>query len=193
LQIYKVFHSKSEIIFSQNKIDDQSIVINDFSEVSKYNALNKFLFTFISKAPLKTIENWFPNHDFIEAAGGLVMKDQQYLWIYRNDIWDLPKGKLEKNENFKIAAIREVQEECGLDSNLEIIKLLYTSFHTYIENSKSKIKRTNWFLMKYSGSDDLSPQIEEGIHRVEWLTLEESIEKSKESFKSINEVWKTYN
>ena len=47
--------------------------------------------------------------------------------------------------------------------------------------------------MKYSGSDDLSPQIEEGIHRVEWLTLEESIEKSKESFKSINEVWKTYN
>ena len=193
MQIYKVFHSKSEIIFSQNKIDDQSIVINDFSEVSKYNALNKFLFTCISKAPLKAIENWFPNHDFIEAAGGLVMKDQQYLWIYRNDIWDLPKGKLEKNENFKIAAIREVQEECGLDRNLEIIKLLYTSFHTYIENSKSKIKRTNWFLMKYSGSDDLSPQIEEGIHRVEWLTLEESIEKSKESFKSIDEVWKTYN
>jgi len=193
LQIYKVFHSKSEIIFSQNKIDNQSIIIDDFSDVSKYNSLNKFLFTCISPDPIKAIKNWFPDHDFIQAAGGLVMKDQQYLWIYRNGTWDLPKGKLEKDENFKIAAIREVKEECGLDSNLEIIKLLYISFHTYIENSKSRIKRTNWYLMKYSGSDYLSPQKEEGIDKVKWLSLEESILKSKESFKSIDEVWKAYN
>ena len=100
MQIYKVFHSKSEIIFSQNKIDNQSIIIDDFSDISKYNALNKFSFTFISPDPIKAIKNWFPNHDFIQAAGGLVMKDQQYLWIYRNGVWDLPKGKLEKDENF---------------------------------------------------------------------------------------------
>ena len=109
LQIYKVFHSKSEIIFSQNKIDNQSIIIDDFSDVSKYNSLNKFLFTCISPDPIKAIKNWFPNHDFIQAAGGLVTKDQQYLWIYRNGTWDLPKGKLEKDENFKIAAIRETR------------------------------------------------------------------------------------
>ena len=42
------------------------------------------------------------------------------------------KGKLEPSEDFESAALREVQEECGLDNQLYISKLLYISFHTYI-------------------------------------------------------------
>ena len=35
----------------------------------------------------------------MEAAGGLVKHaNGSYLFIYRNDKWDLPKGKIEKNE-----------------------------------------------------------------------------------------------
>ena len=38
----------------------------------------------------------------IEAAGGLVTNQKgQHLFIYRNDKWDLPKGKIEKKEENK--------------------------------------------------------------------------------------------
>jgi hypothetical protein len=43
--------------------------------------------------------------------------------------------------------------------------------------------------MNYSGSESVLPQAEEGIEKVEWLSLKESTLKSKESFKSIKEVW----
>jgi 8-oxo-dGTP pyrophosphatase MutT (NUDIX family) len=125
----------------------------------------------------------------VKASGGIVIRNKNYLWIYRNGIWDLPKGKLEYLEDFETAAIREVKEECGLDSSLKIEKLIYISFHTYTENSKKFLKRTNWYEMSYSGSENVSPQVEEGIEKVEWLSLEESILKSNESFKSIKEVW----
>ena len=51
----------------------------------------------------------------IEAAGGLVINRKgEYLFIYRNDKWDLPKGKLEKGERKRQGAVREVEEECGI-------------------------------------------------------------------------------
>ena len=34
----------------------------------------------------------------IKAGGGIVRKDQSLLMIYRLNRWDLPKGKLEKDE-----------------------------------------------------------------------------------------------
>ena len=50
-------------------------------------------------------------YSLIEASGGVVLNEEnKLLWIYRLGKWDLPKGKLEKNESFKVAAIREVEE-----------------------------------------------------------------------------------
>ena len=85
------------------------------------------------------------------------------MWIFRNGCWDLPKGKLEPAEDFKTAALREVQEECGLDNQLKISKLLHVSFHTYIQNSKSILKRTHWYKMNYYGQNKLKPQKENYI------------------------------
>ena len=189
MQIYKVFDSKSEIVFSAKKSITNSININHLSDVSKYNKFNKFRFNYTTTNPLKSIQNWYSDCKFVEASGGIVIRNKKYLWIYRNGIWDLPKGKLEYLEDYKTAALREVKEECGLDSSLIIEKLIYISFHTYIENSKKIIKRTHWYEMVYSGSKNVFPQDEEGIEKVEWLSLEESIAKSNESFKSIREVW----
>jgi 8-oxo-dGTP pyrophosphatase MutT (NUDIX family) len=189
VQIYKVFDSKSEIVFSAKKSISNSVNINHLSEVSKYNKVNKFRFNYTTSNPLKSIQSWYSDCKFVEASGGIVKRDKKYLWIYRNGIWDLPKGKLENLEDFETAAIREVKEECGLDSSLIIEKLIYISFHTYTENSKKIIKRTQWYEMIYSGSENIFPQAEEGIEKVEWLSLEESIAKSNESFKSIKEVW----
>ena len=43
--------------------------------------------------------------------------------------------------------------------------------------------------MSYSGSENVLPQAEEGIEKVEWLSFKESTLKSNESFKSIKQVW----
>ena len=49
-------------------------------------------------------------YSLVEAAGGLVQNSEgQFLWIYRLGKWDLPKGKLEKNESFKF----EEKKSCG--------------------------------------------------------------------------------
>ena len=57
----------------------------------------------------------FKDHNFIEAAGGLVQSNQKFLFIKRQDVWDIPKGKLEKNEEVEAGALREIEEECGVE------------------------------------------------------------------------------
>ena len=39
----------------------------------------------------------------VQAAGGLVEnKNKQFLFICRNNKWDLPKGKIEKKKKFQM-------------------------------------------------------------------------------------------
>ena len=46
------------------------------------------------------------------AGGGKVYnRNGEVLFIYRNDKWDLPKGRIEKNETLEVGAIREVEED----------------------------------------------------------------------------------
>ena len=99
----------------------------------------------------------------IEAAGGLVInKKGQVLVIFRRGKWDLPKGKVETDEQIEDAAIREVEEECCL-SNLTIVKQIYTTYHTYELEGVPVLKESFWFLMNYDGDEEPKPQVEEGI------------------------------
>jgi len=114
----------------------------------------------------------------IQAAGGLVKNaNGSLLFIKRLGVWDLPKGKIEKNETPEAAAIREVEEECGL-SGLKITKQLDSTFHIYRSSYLSfpknlVLKETKWFLMSYSGNETPIPQIEENIEEVAWFSLNE--------------------
>lgn len=111
----------------------------------------------------------------IPAAGGLVEKaDGSLLFIKRLGVWDLPKGKIEKRETPELAAIREVEEECGL-SGLQIIRQLDSTFHIYRSPYLTfprnlVLKETQWFLMNYSGDEIPVPQVEENIEEVAWLS-----------------------
>ena len=60
----------------------------------------------------------------ITAAGGKVINPKgEILFIFRNNKWDLPKGKAEDNESIADTAIREVKEEVGiLVDNVRYIK-----------------------------------------------------------------------
>ncbi len=105
----------------------------------------------------------------VEAAGGLVKNEaDKYLFIYRNDRWDLPKGKIEKDEKTKVAAVREVEEECGIKvANLG--EKICKTYHMYHWKGKTVLKKTHWFIMGHKGKGKLIPQLEEGITDARWL------------------------
>ena len=86
-------------------------------EVKKLKKLNSITLSVSNTDEIETfIKDQFK---IIRAAGGLVMKDDQYLMIHRLGVWDLPKGKLEKEETSKFGALREVEEECGVKVEIE--------------------------------------------------------------------------
>jgi 8-oxo-dGTP pyrophosphatase MutT (NUDIX family) len=109
---------------------------------------------------------------FVEAAGGLVRHTSgRYLFIVRNGRWDLPKGHMEEGESSEFCALREVEEECGISGH-SIVKGLNPSYHTWVYEGVSYLKRTSWFLMEYSGEMIEAPQAEEGITEAHWLLPE---------------------
>ena len=74
----------------------------------------------------------------------------------------------EKNEELKVAAVREIEEECGI-TNPIITKKLLKTFHTYSAKGKQYFKTTHWYLLTYHGDEKLVPQEEEGITDVCWV------------------------
>jgi len=148
---------------------------------------------YINNEPKIITDNWeifCADYSIIKAAGGLVYNNEnQLLMIFRNNKWDLPKGKLEENENLKECAIREVQEECGI-SGLSIINALQDTYHTYEVNEIKILKRTSWFTMYTNFKGSFVPQIEEGITEVVWVDKEQIAEKLNNSFGNIKELLK---
>jgi len=135
----------------------------------------------------KLLTDFISYFKYIEAAGGIVKNSKnELLVIIRLGVPDLPKGKIEKGEVPKIAAIREVEEECGI-SGLKIIDELKPSYHIYYYKNKKVLKKTFWFKMLYFGNEIPRPQIEEDISEVEWCNVSKKeiyIEKTYDSLKS---------
>jgi 8-oxo-dGTP pyrophosphatase MutT (NUDIX family) len=111
--------------------------------------------------------------------------------IFRNGKWDLPKGKLEVGESIDVCAKREVQEECGLN-DLEIVDKLMNTYHTYEHKGQSILKETHWYLMTSSQNEDISPQIEEGIEKVIWVSREEASDLLENTYENIKRVFEKY-
>jgi 8-oxo-dGTP pyrophosphatase MutT (NUDIX family) len=134
-----------------------------------------------------TFKSLFKGYKKIAAAGGIVQCGYEYLVIKRNGIWDLPKGKVEENEEIEIAAVREVEEECGI-SRPRILEKLSKTYHSYVHKNKNVLKTTHWYYMKYDGSEKLIPQTDEGIEEVKWVRFEELIEMKKTTYSSLVQV-----
>jgi 8-oxo-dGTP pyrophosphatase MutT (NUDIX family) len=125
----------------------------------------------------------------IEAAGGVVRnRKNQVLFIFRHGKWDLPKGKIETGEDSQDAAMREVEEECGI-SGLALRRELRPTFHTYTLNGRRMLKKTHWYEMSYSGSPSaVKPQTEESITEVKWLSSVKIQKALTNTYNSIREV-----
>jgi 8-oxo-dGTP pyrophosphatase MutT (NUDIX family) len=131
---------------------------------------------------LKRFLKLLPN---VIAGGGKVYNDKSdVLFIFRNDKWDLPKGKAESKETIDKTAIREVEEETGV-KGLSITKPLEMTYHIFKRNGKYRIKITYWFEMQTSYNGPLVPQEDEGITKVAWLNPTQIVEAMKNSYANI--------
>lgn len=115
------------------------------------------------------------------AAGGLVKNSKgEILGIFRRGAWDMPKGKIEAGETIEETAVREVQEETGLN-NLIVIRFLGRTLHTFwsyhSKISKRILKESFWYEMQTT-DDTLIPQTEEDIEVAEWIKPEDFVEKT---------------
>ena len=121
----------------------------------------------------------------VTAAGGMVLnQNKEILFIYRNHRWDLPKGKTEKKESIQDAAIREVEEETGVEG-LAITKFITRTYHVFKRKGKLRLKETHWFEMYTEYDGELIPEESEGIKKVKWKNFEKSQKALKKSYANI--------
>ncbi|OYZ32058.1 MAG: NUDIX hydrolase [Sphingobacteriales bacterium 17-39-43] len=175
--MYKIYINEVALIITDSQPSDiqdyQKLKLSEFiflkfyQQVKEYNSPKIFLL--ISKDFKSYFKKIKRSMRMIKASGGLVRNEEgSYLFIFRNGKWDLPKGKLDSGETAKIAAVREVEEECGIQIDSLGDKICNT-YHIYEMNKERILKKTSWYRMSAVNQKVLIPQIEEGITDVRWL------------------------
>lgn len=189
--MYKVFVNERPLILT-NKLSETT---EDAYFLLKKSAINEAIDLLTAKK-LDKAYIYHPNKEeilrkfckkipLVVAAGGVVTnKEGKVLFIYRNDKWDLPKGKLDKGETIEECALREVEEETGVQG-LKIENILKTTYHVFNSNGKRKLKQVHWYAMKTSFSGELKGQLEEGIEKVKWKGPKKIQKALKKSYHNI--------
>jgi len=125
---------------------------------------------------------------WVEAAGGLVFNPNgELLVIKRWGKWDLPKGKMEKGETPEESALREVEEECGVN-DLTLGSPVFPTYHTYRIKGMPVLKKTHWYAMTSNGHDSLVPQEEEDIEEVLWMNRDRWSEVHANTYANISRL-----
>ena len=84
------------------------------------------------------------------SCGGVVIFRGKVLLLYKNyknkyEGWVLPKGTVEKDEEYNETALREVKEETGVAA--QIIKYVGKSNYTFNTSYDVVNKDVHWYLM----------------------------------------------
>ncbi len=126
----------------------------------------------------------------VNAGGGLVSNRRgDFLLINRNGLWDLPKGHQDPGEKIETTALREVQEETGIDE-LMLRDLICITDHCYRRNGIWHLKHTWWYNMLYTNPVDLTPQREEDISKAAWVAKSSLPPYLLNTYPSIVEVFR---
>lgn len=205
MQKYKVFLNEKCIRFSSGSNITLSKPLAENVENGN-DRLAKWLQTFAESTDVEIVlehdnpkllfENFKSAFMIVEAAGGVVIREEKMLFIFRNGKWDLPKGKIDKGESASGAAVREIEEECGITGH-KIVKRLPSTYHMYIspyKKSKGKwiFKETIWFEMTYTGKENGSPQLDEGITKVRWFKKDELDEVYANTYENLKQIIDLY-
>ncbi|MDR2927014.1 MAG: NUDIX domain-containing protein [Cytophagaceae bacterium] len=200
--MYKVFF-KDRVIIITDCID--TALSPDFGAILKYSnngELMNFIASFEKNDKIRSAYIYGHNrHEIFRnfrscfknllAAGGLVWDStkENILVMKRLGVFDLPKGKVEPFETFEEAALREVQEECGITA-LSVIGEITTTFHTYRLTDAFILKETRWFEMINFKEEALTAQKEENIESVFWAKPSQLPEIVQNTYHSIVDVLK---
>jgi 8-oxo-dGTP diphosphatase len=105
----------------------------------------------------------------VQAAGGVVLRDGRVAVVHRPryDDWSLPKGKLDPDESFEEAALREVEEETGLRCRLvrELPRVEY--------EVRGRPKLVRYWAMEVVGETPFEPNDE--VDAVRWVDPDEAL------------------
>lgn len=122
-----------------------------------------------------------------QLAGCLIIEDRKLLLLHRgdNDHWEVPGGKVEEDESPTETAVREADEEIGVEVSLE--KPFYSGefqhnrklflWHGYIaeiqegrpELQEDKFSEKKWFTRADLEKESLAPnlkQIQPALRRI---------------------------
>lgn len=106
------------------------------------------------------------------AAGGVVVDEcGRVLLVHRPkyDDWTLPKGKLDDGESLSECALREVEEETGLDCELAAP----VSAIRYLDD-RGRLKEVRYWIMRATGGQ-FRPNAE--VDAVAWVPLDLAAER----------------
>ena len=189
--MYKVFVNDFPLILSTKKDMGENYISLPLKMTKIKRVIRK-----VGQGKLKNVNLYHKNENkllpvffkkikVVRAAGGLVKNSRdEVLFIFRNGKWDLPKGKIEAGENLEECAIREVEEETGIQ-DLEVVRYLETTYHIFNRRGRMKLKETVWYEMRSDYQGPFTPQEDEDITKVKWKGGEKLQKALKKSYANI--------
>ncbi len=203
--MYKIYINETPLFLMSSK-DSNSISLEGKNHIrARYTRRKKSLFSYIDMLEknnsfdaivlydddVKRLYQDFKSiYKTIKASGGVVNNEKgEILMIFRKGFWDLPKGKIEEDEKKKVAAVREVQEETGLQQ-VELLNRIGKTYHTYRDRKNRRVlKLTYWYRMQTSESQ-LIPQTEEDIEEAVFVDLPSFFKTPRNIYGNIIDVLK---
>jgi 8-oxo-dGTP pyrophosphatase MutT (NUDIX family) len=201
--MYKIYINETPLILAKLNSLEELPAAGPNKLVNRYPGLAKMLLNYVdmleknqqfeyvylySEDYKQLVADFKSHYKLIEAAGGLVYNPkQEILAIFRRGSWDLPKGKIDPGETPPLAAVREVQEETGLQE-IQLGPHLLDTYHTYrLKSGKRVLKRTYWYRME-TNDIDLIPQSEEDIEKAVWIAPQTFLAEEHPMYKTIRNV-----
>ena len=193
--MYKVFVNNSVIILSTDVSISKEYTSEHIEGVNFITIIEQLIknpekkFHLYHETEEKLFKYLFKKLPVVVAGGGKVYnKKRDILFIFRNGKWDLPKGKIEKKESIGECAIREVEEETGIQ-NVEITRFIQRTFHVFKRDGEYRLKLTYWYEMYSEYKDKFTPQLDEGIKKVKWKSFKKSKKALKNTYGSIEQLF----
>ena len=178
---YKIYYNDSYVLISGDRAQINKNFTRVFTEEKEIRDFLKDPSILFDKEacgnifvacckPGETMCGILDSMEIVIAGGGIVTNEHdQLLLIYRRGKWDMAKGKIELNEKIIDGAIREVEEETGVQIE-SVNEKPCTTYHAYRLKGRKCLKETSWFEMKAKpGQSKLTPQTEEDIEEVRWV------------------------
>lgn len=107
-----------------------------------------------------------------KSCGCIIVKDNKVLLVYEKNrnFWGFPKGHVEAGENEIETALREVNEEVGLDVEIDTNKRYVLNYII-----RDEIDKTTVLYLAKPKSEKITLQ-EGEIENVKWCSFEEAID-----------------